>query len=84
MQTQQCGSVIFHSFDPVVVRLSLDTTNIQHERLTFQLLKPFIEGFSIKSETAETSSDSANMQDVSLPKRKTPEIQSSKQKKKKK
>jgi exosome complex exonuclease DIS3/RRP44 len=41
--------VIFHSFDPVVVRLSLDSTNIQHEKLVFQLLKPFIEGFSVAS-----------------------------------
>jgi exosome complex exonuclease DIS3/RRP44 len=51
-QSQQCGSVVFHSFDPVTVRLSLDTTNIQHEKLVFQLLKPFIEGFSVLSADA--------------------------------
>lgn len=48
-QSQQCGRVVFHSFDPVIVRLSLDTTNVQHEKLVFQLIKPFIEGFSITS-----------------------------------
>lgn len=40
---------MFHSFDPVTVRLSLDQTNIQHEKLVFQLITPFIEGFSIES-----------------------------------
>lgn len=83
-QTQQCGNIVFHSFDPVVVRLSLDTTNIQHERLTFQLLEPFIEGFSIKSEKMDTTENSGASTEVPLPKRKTPEIQSAKQKKKKK
>jgi exosome complex exonuclease DIS3/RRP44 len=51
-QSQQCGDVVFHSFDPVTVRLFLDSTNIQHEKLVFQLIKPFIEGFSVKSEVA--------------------------------
>jgi exosome complex exonuclease DIS3/RRP44 len=39
--------VVFYSFDPVTVRLSLDSSNIQHEKLVFQLIKPFIEGFSV-------------------------------------
>ncbi|XP_055377546.1 exosome complex exonuclease RRP44 [Condylostylus longicornis] len=44
--TQTCGNVTFHSFDPVTVRLSLDSSNVQHEKLVFQLVKPYIEGFS--------------------------------------
>ena len=39
-QTQTCGDVVFRSFDPVVVQLSLDRTNIQHEKLVFKLVKP--------------------------------------------
>lgn len=40
---------MFRAFDPVKVRLSLDSTNIQHEKLVFQLVEPFIEGFSVKT-----------------------------------
>lgn len=40
---------MFHSFDPVIVRLSLDSTNIQHEKLVFELVKPYIEGFSFQT-----------------------------------
>lgn len=40
---------MFHSFDPVTVRLSLDTTNVQHEKLLLELVKPYIEGFSVRS-----------------------------------
>ncbi|GLV32990.1 Dis3 [Carabus blaptoides fortunei] len=48
-QTQQCGDVVFHAFDPVTVRLSLDSNNIQHEKLVLQLVHPHIEGFSVES-----------------------------------
>ncbi|XP_058451921.1 exosome complex exonuclease RRP44 [Malaya genurostris] len=46
-QTQRCGDVEFHAFDPITVRLSLDSTNVQHQRLVFELVTPFIEGFSV-------------------------------------
>lgn len=58
-QSQQCGKTIFYPFDPVKVRLSLDTTNIQHEKMVLQLVEPFIEGFSVKSETEMEIDDSA-------------------------
>lgn len=38
----------FHAFDAVTVRLSLDSTNVQHEKLIFQLVKPYIKGFSVE------------------------------------
>lgn len=38
---------MLHCFDPVVVRLTLDSRNIQHEKFVLQLVKPYIEGFSI-------------------------------------
>lgn len=47
--TQQCGEFVFHSFDPVTVRLSLDTSNVQHEKLALELVHPYIEGFSVRS-----------------------------------
>uniref|UniRef100_A0A182KC56 Protein DIS3 homolog n=1 Tax=Anopheles christyi TaxID=43041 RepID=A0A182KC56_9DIPT len=61
-QTQRCGTIVFRAFDPVVVRLSLDSTNVQHEKLVFELVKPYIEGFSVKPEGAAV--------DVETPKRK--------------
>lgn len=47
MQTQTCGDVVFHCFDPVIVQLSLDRSNVQHEKLIFKLVKPYIEKFSL-------------------------------------
>lgn len=46
-QTQSCGDVVLHAFDPVVVRLSLDSNNVQHEKFVLQLVKPFVDGFSV-------------------------------------
>lgn len=47
--TQTCGKFTFHAFDPVTVRLSLDSTNVQHEKIVFELVQPYIEGFSVKN-----------------------------------
>lgn len=46
-QTQKAGDVVLHAFDPVTIRLSLNSDNIQHEKFVMQLVKPFIEGFSV-------------------------------------
>ena len=40
----------------MTVRLSLDSRNVQHEKLVFQLVKPYIKGFSAEL-TAEQSGD---------------------------
>lgn len=45
--------MVFHAFDPVTVQLSLDSSNIQHEKIIFQLVEPFIEGFSIVPKVSE-------------------------------
>ncbi|XP_050293944.1 exosome complex exonuclease RRP44 [Anthonomus grandis grandis] len=46
-QTQRAGDVVFYTFDPVTIRLHLDSTNVQHEKFVVQLVKPVIEGFSV-------------------------------------
>ncbi|XP_060534111.1 exosome complex exonuclease RRP44 [Cylas formicarius] len=46
-QTQKAGDVVLHTFDQVTVRLKLDSSNIQHEKFTVQLVKPFIDGFGV-------------------------------------
>ncbi|XP_001601829.1 exosome complex exonuclease RRP44 [Nasonia vitripennis] len=55
--TQRCGDIIFRSFDQVVVQLSLDRSNVQHEKLVFKLVKPMIPGFSIPSSSEGTAAD---------------------------
>lgn len=69
--TQTFGDIVFKSFDPVVVQLSLDRSNVQHEKLVFKLVKPEIEGFSIPSSDLEQNSMDVKMTEE--PKRKAPE-----------
>lgn len=41
-----CNGVTLKTFDELTVRLSLDSSNLQHQKLLFQLVKPHIPGFS--------------------------------------
>lgn len=34
-------------FDPVTVQISVDTNNIQRQRIQIRLVKPVIDGFSV-------------------------------------
>ncbi|XP_050442392.1 exosome complex exonuclease RRP44 [Adelges cooleyi] len=54
-QTQRCGDVVFRTFDPVSVQLSLDSSNVQHERIVLKLVKPEIPNFSVLSSNADTT-----------------------------
>ena len=40
MSTQTCGDVTLHVFDPVRVQVSVDQTNVQHQRLQLKLVEP--------------------------------------------
>ncbi|XP_054270094.1 exosome complex exonuclease RRP44 [Macrosteles quadrilineatus] len=60
--SQRCGDVVFHAFDPVIVQLSLDRSNVQHEKLVLRLVKPHIPGFSIDP----TSQDQAQQQEEKM------------------
>ncbi|CAH1972586.1 unnamed protein product [Acanthoscelides obtectus] len=60
-QTQRAKDVVLHAFDPVKVRLSLNSDNIQHEKFVLQLVSPFIEGFSVPPiEEMDTSCEPTN------------------------
>merc|ERR1711981_595027 len=48
--SQQKNDVKLTLFQKVKVQLSLDSSNIQHEKLELKLVEPFIDGFSIKNE----------------------------------
>lgn len=39
-QSQTCGDIVFRAFDPIVVQMSLDRSNVQHEKLFFKLVIP--------------------------------------------
>ncbi|KAK9499175.1 hypothetical protein O3M35_003675 [Rhynocoris fuscipes] len=47
--TQRAGDIIFHPFDRVIVQLSIDRSNVQHEKLRMLLVEPQVPGFSITS-----------------------------------
>lgn len=64
-QTQRCGDIIFHAFDPVIVQLSLDQSNVQHEKLVFKLVKPIINGFSVPPVGTESPEKSSEQQNIS-------------------
>lgn len=60
------GDVVLHVFDPVTVKISIDSSNIQHQKLSLKLVKPEIPGLSIPSkQTLADSLDQSN-QDASV------------------
>ena len=46
--TQTCGDVVLRLFMEVTVQLSLDSSNVQHEKLALRLVRPNIQGFSVE------------------------------------
>lgn len=71
-QSQHCGDITFHAFDPVIVRLSLDSNNIQHEKFVLQLVKPYIENFSVLP--LNEDEDDENERVVSEPEKKVRQV----------
>ncbi|XKL62471.1 hypothetical protein PGB90_002304 [Kerria lacca] len=59
--TQSYKEIVFHTFDPVIVQLSLDSSNIQHEKLIFKLVKPYIHNFSVPSVKQDTEKSQSNL-----------------------
>ena len=45
---QTCGDVVLRLFMEVTVQLSLDSSNVQHEKLALRLVRPNIQGFSVE------------------------------------
>lgn len=59
---------MFRAFDAVTVRLSLDTSNVQHEKLVLQLVQPYIEGFSVRPLADDDSGATVATANVEQPK----------------
>lgn len=58
--TQRCGDIVFRVFDTVIVQLSVDSSNIQHEKLVIKLVKPYIKGFSVEETDVDVSTPLSN------------------------
>ncbi|XP_037296481.1 exosome complex exonuclease RRP44 [Manduca sexta] len=58
---QVCDDVILKTFDEITVRLSLDRSNLQHQKLVFQLVKPYVPDFSyVVEDEGKMDVDEAN------------------------
>ncbi|XP_076634514.1 exosome complex exonuclease RRP44-like protein Dis3 [Colletes latitarsis] len=68
--SQSCGDIVFRTFDPVIVQISLDRSNVQHEKIIFKLVKPFIPGFSVPLADAAESSITVQEESTKETKRK--------------
>lgn len=61
-----------------MIRLSLDTTNVQREKIVFELVKPFIPGFSVEPMEMEMEVDTpSTLEQQPLCKRKSIESSAS-------
>ncbi|XP_049870396.1 exosome complex exonuclease RRP44 [Pectinophora gossypiella] len=81
---QRCGDVVLRTFDEITVRLSLDSTNLQHRKLVFQLVKPHVPGFSYVPGQEDTpeSMEVEEIKDSKESKKRKEEVKETKSKKK--
>ena len=49
--SQTHGDVTLTLFQKLKVQLTLDSSNVQHEKLEVRLIEPFIDGFSVSKDT---------------------------------
>ncbi|XP_020278161.1 exosome complex exonuclease RRP44 [Pseudomyrmex gracilis] len=68
-QSQTCGDIVFRAFDPIIVQLSLDRSNVQHEKLIFKLVKPEISDFSVSPLNVEANTSKTDFTKETLKRR---------------
>ncbi|MPC15533.1 Exosome complex exonuclease RRP44 [Portunus trituberculatus] len=51
----KCGSVIIRPFDHLKIQVTVDTSDVQHQRVVSKLIEPIIPGFSVPSLKRESS-----------------------------
>ncbi|XP_045765418.1 exosome complex exonuclease RRP44 isoform X2 [Maniola jurtina] len=76
---QICGGTVLKTFDELTVRLTLDSSNLQHRKLVFQLVTPYIPGVSYVKEKSQSTQESMDVEIVNI----TESVQSEKKRKKK-
>merc|ERR1711879_643563 len=62
--SQTCGDVVLRLFMEVTVQLSLDSSNVQHEKLALHLVRPAIEGFSVDPTPATAPMETAEEEKI--------------------
>ncbi|CAH2105368.1 unnamed protein product [Euphydryas editha] len=81
---QICNDIILKTFDELTVRLTLDSTNLQHRKLVFQLVTPFIPGVSYEKEKADDDKMDVEIVEPKTNVKKRKEVSEPKKKKKSK
>ena len=51
--SQTCGDVALRTFDPLSVRVSIDRTDVQHQKMLIELVDPVVPGFSITPDPSD-------------------------------
>lgn len=51
--TQTCSGVTLAQFDRVVVQVSVDASNVQHQKIVLKLVQPHVPGYSIPRSSSE-------------------------------
>lgn len=80
---QVCDGTTLKTFDELTVRLTLDSSNLQHRKLVFQLVTPYIPGVSYVKEDMEVDIPEVKTDKVNEKKRKDASNAKSKKKSKK-
>ncbi|XP_064482242.1 exosome complex exonuclease RRP44-like [Ornithodoros turicata] len=50
--TQACGGVVLAQFDRITVQVSVDSSNVQHQRIVLKLVHPQVPGFSVPAQAS--------------------------------
>lgn len=53
----KCGDLVVRPFDPLRIQVSVDTSDVQHQKVVCQLVHPVIPGFSVPSVSQDTTSE---------------------------
>ncbi|XP_076065936.1 exosome complex exonuclease RRP44-like protein Dis3 [Oratosquilla oratoria] len=56
-----CGSLVFRPFDHVRIQVSIDSSDVQHQKVVTKLVHPFIPNFSVPSQKREADDDTDNV-----------------------
>lgn len=57
---------MFHVFDKVKVKIMLDSSNLQHQKIRMSLVEPQIPGISIPTDTSNTDLNGPEKKKIKL------------------
>ncbi|CAG0883873.1 unnamed protein product [Darwinula stevensoni] len=68
--SQTCGKVTFRLFDKVIVQISINASNVQHQKMVLKLVHPTVPGFSVPSQDLSKGDVSVSSSEEMAKKRK--------------